>query len=137
MKRMYRAPLVICIIWRLLQKMKPISKEYRDQLVGKMQRKLQRMNDKQRSILIDATGEKDVSGWIRSLNIEQKELAGDKDSISFVDTIHVKPRQVIISHHEDELVGVEQSYGNNMENRGIIWKNSIPSYMNDSINAPV
>lgn len=94
-------------------------KEYRDQLVGKMQRKLQRMNDKQRSILIDATGEKDVSDWIRSLEHKsQKELAGDKDSISFVDTIHVNPRQVIISHHKDKLIGVEQSYGNNMENPG-------------------
>lgn len=91
-------------------------KEYRKQLVAKLQRKIQRLNDKQATELKNAIQETDLTAWARSLkNATQDKLKSQSGKISTISKFRLKPRTALISKLADEVVNVERGYGNHNE----------------------
>lgn len=91
-------------------------KEYRKQLVAKLQRKIQRLDDKQTDELKTAIQEKDLSAWARSLeNATQNKLQAESRKIKTISEFRLKPRTALISNQKDEVVSVDRGYGNNNE----------------------
>ncbi|AVO73745.1 type I restriction-modification system endonuclease [Megasphaera elsdenii DSM 20460] len=93
--------------------------EYRDQLIAKVQRKLHRLNEKERKSLETATGIKDLFQWTRLLEkSDQQAMVKEGQAIWLIDAFHRDSRKVLISHQDDMLVDVRQSYGKTGEGPG-------------------
>ncbi|WP_302681014.1 type I restriction-modification system endonuclease [uncultured Megasphaera sp.] len=93
--------------------------EYRDQLIAKVQRKLHRLNEKERKSLETATGVKDLFQWARLLEkSDQQAMVKEGQAIWLIDAFHRDSRKVLISHQDDMLVDVRQSYGKTGEGPG-------------------
>lgn len=93
--------------------------EYRDQLIAKVQRKLHRLNEKERKSLETATGVKDLFQWARLLEkSDQQAMVKEGQAIWLIDAFHRDSRKVLISHQDDVLVDVRQSYGKTGEGPG-------------------
>lgn len=91
-------------------------KEYRKQLVAKLQRKIQRLDNKQAAELKNAVQEEDLSAWARSLeSATQSKLKAESGKIRTISEFRLKPRTALISNQKDEVVNVERGYGNNNE----------------------
>lgn len=93
--------------------------EYRDQLIAKVQRKLHRLNEKERKSLETATGVKDLFQWARLLEkSDQQAMVKEGQAIWLIDAFHRDSQKVLISHQDDMLVDVRQSYGKTGEGPG-------------------
>ena len=93
--------------------------EYRDQLIAKVQRKLHRLNEKERKSLETATGVKDLFQWARLLEkSDQQAMVKEEQAIWLIDAFHRDSQKVLISHQDDMLVDVRQSYGKTGEGPG-------------------
>ena len=93
-----------------------VLKEYREQLVAKLQRKIQQLDDKQTDELKTAIQEKDLSAWARSLEkATQNKLQFESRKIKTISEFKLKPQIALISYQKDEVVSVERGYGNNNE----------------------
>lgn len=93
--------------------------EYRDQLIAKVQRKLHRLNEKERKSLETATGVKDLFQWVRLLEkSDQQAMVKEEQAIWLIDAFHRDSQKVLISHQDDMLVDVRQSYGKTGEGPG-------------------
>lgn len=91
-------------------------KEYRKQLVAKLQRKIQRLDDKQADELKSAIQENDLSAWARGLeDATQSKLQSESGKIKAISEYHLKPRIALISDKKDKVVDVERGYGNKNE----------------------
>ena len=109
--------------------------EYRDQLVAKVQRKLHRLNEKDRKSLETATGVRDLFEWARSLEKSSKEeMVKEEQAILLVDTFRGDSQKVLISHQDDKLVSVRQSYGKTGEGPGD-YLEEFNAFIQNNVNA--
>lgn len=109
--------------------------EYRDQLIAKVQRKLHRLNEKDRKSLETATGVRDLFEWARSLEKSSKEeMVKEEQAILLVDTFRGDSQKVLISHQDDKLVSVRQSYGKTGEGPGD-YLEEFNAFIQNNINA--
>ena len=91
--------------------------EYRTQLVAKVQRKLQRMDDKQKEKLAKAGQfQEDLTAWTRKLeNMPKEELFNTKNKLELVEEFRLKENKAVISNEEDKLISSEQVFGDKLE----------------------
>lgn len=109
--------------------------EYRDQLIAKVQRKLHRLNEKDRKSLETATGVRDLFEWARSLEKSSKEeMVKEEQAILLVDTFRGDSQKVLISHQDDKLVSVRQSYGKTGEGPGD-YLEEFNAFIQNNVNA--
>lgn len=109
--------------------------EYRDQLIAKVQRKLHRLNEKNRKSLETATGVRDLFEWARSLEKSSKEeMVKEEQAILLVDTFRGDSQKVLISHQDDKLVSVRQSYGKTGEGPGD-YLEEFNAFIQNNVNA--
>ena len=109
--------------------------EYRDQLIAKVQRKLHRLNEKDRKSLETATGVRDLFEWARSLEKSSKEeMVKEEQAILLVDTFRRDSQKVLISHQDDKLVSVRQSYGKTGEGPGD-YLEEFNAFIQNNVNA--
>ena len=91
-------------------------KEYQTQLVAKLQRKIQRLDETQSVELEKVLDEPDLSAWARKLTtLTQAELQDESSKIKSISEYRLKPRIALISNEKDEVTKVEQGYGNDNE----------------------
>ena len=92
-------------------------REYRTQLVAKVQRKLQRMDDKQKEKLTKAGQfEEDLTAWTRKLeNMPKEELLNTKNKLELIEEFRLKENKTVISNEEDKLISSEQVFGDKLE----------------------
>ncbi|UYX11993.1 type I restriction-modification system endonuclease [Lactobacillus delbrueckii subsp. indicus] len=92
-------------------------REYRTQLVAKVQRKLQRMDDKQKEKLAKAGQfQEDLTAWTRKLeNMPKEELLNTKNKLELVEEFRLKENKAVISNEEDKLISSEQVFGDKLE----------------------
>lgn len=109
--------------------------EYRDQLIAKVQRKLHRLNEKDRKSLETAMGVRDLFEWARSLEKSSKEeMVKEEQAILLVDTFRGDSQKVLISHQDDKLVSVRQSYGKTGEGPGD-YLEEFNAFIQNNVNA--
>lgn len=109
--------------------------EYRDQLIAKVQRKLHRLHDKDRKSLETATGTMDLFEWARSLETSSKEkLIKEGQTILLIDSFRRDSQKVFISHQDDKLVSVHQSYGKTGEEPGD-YLEEFNAFIKNNVNA--
>lgn len=109
--------------------------EYRDQLIAKVQRKLHRLNEKERKSLETATGVKDLFEWARSLEKSNKQaMVKEEQAILLIDAFRGDSRKVLISHQDDKLVSVRQSYGKTGEGPGD-YLEEFDAFIKNNVNA--
>lgn len=109
--------------------------EYRDQLIAKVQRKLHRLNEKDRKSLETATGVRDLFEWVRSLEKSSKEeMVKEEQAILLVDAFRGDSQKVLISHQDDKLVSVRQSYGKTGEGPGD-YLEEFNAFIQNNVNA--
>lgn len=90
--------------------------EYRNQLVAKIQRKIQILEDKQAAELETALNVKDLQRLARGLeSADQTKLKAESGNIRTISEYHLKPRTALISHAKDEPLADERGYGNSNE----------------------
>lgn len=91
-------------------------KEYKTQLVAKLQRKIQRLDDDQSAELENVLDEPDLAKWTRNLMTKtQAEMQDEAKNIKAISEYHLKPRVAIISDEKDEVTSVTRGYGNDNE----------------------
>ena len=109
--------------------------EYRDQLIAKVQRKLHRLNEKERKSLETATGVKDLFQWARLLEkSDQQAMVKEGQAIWLIDAFHRDSQKVLISHQDDKLVSVRQSYGKTGEGPGD-YLEEFDAFIKNNVNA--
>lgn len=109
--------------------------EYRDQLIAKVQRKLHRLNEKDRKSLETATGVRDLFEWARSLEKSNKQaMVKEEQAILLIDAFRGDSRKVLISHQDDKLVSVRQSYGKTGEGPGD-YLEEFDAFIKNNVNA--
>lgn len=109
--------------------------EYRDQLIAKVQRKLHRLNEKDRKSLETAMGVRDLFEWARSLEKSSKEeMVKEEQAILLVDAFRGDSQKVLISHQDDKLVSVRQSYGKTGEGPGD-YLEEFNAFIQNNVNA--
>lgn len=109
--------------------------EYRDQLIAKVQRKLHRLNEKERKSLETATGVKDLFQWARLLEkSDQQAMVKEGQAIWLIDAFHRDSQKVLISHQDDKLVSVRQSYGKTGEGPGD-YLEEFNAFIKNNVNA--
>ena len=109
--------------------------EYRDQLIAKVQRKLHRLNEKDRKSLETATGVKDLFEWARSLEKSNKQaMVKEEQAILLIDAFRGDSQKVLISHQDDKLVSVRQSYGKTGEGPGD-YLEEFNAFIKNNVNA--
>lgn len=109
--------------------------EYRDQLIAKVQRKLHRLKEKDRKSLETATGVRDLFEWARSLEkSSQEEMVKEEQAILLVDAFRGDSQKVLISHQDDKLVSVRQSYGKTGEGPGD-YLEEFNAFIQNNVNA--
>ena len=109
--------------------------EYRDQLIAKVQRKLHRLNEKDRKSLETATGVKDLFEWARSLEKSNKQaMVKEEQTILLIDAFRGDSQKVLISHQDDKLVSVRQSYGKTGEGPGD-YLEEFNAFIKNNVNA--
>ena len=109
--------------------------EYRDQLIATVQRKLHRLNEKDRKSLETATGVKDLFEWARSLEKSNKQaMVKEEQAILLIDAFRGDSQKVLISHQDDKLVSVRQSYGKTGEGPGD-YLEEFNAFIKNNVNA--
>ena len=109
--------------------------EYRDQLIAKVQRKLHRLNEKDRKSLETAMGVRDLFEWARSLEKSSKEeMVKEEHAILLIDAFRGDSQKVLISHQDDKLVSVRQSYGKTGEGPGD-YLEEFNAFIQNNVNA--
>lgn len=109
--------------------------EYRDQLIATVQRKLHRLNEKDRKSLETATGVRDLFEWARSLEKSNKQaMVKEEQAILLIDAFRGDSRKVLISHQDDKLVSVRQSYGKTGEGPGD-YLEEFDAFIKNNVNA--
>lgn len=109
--------------------------EYRDQLIAKVQRKLHRLNEKDRKSLETATGVRDLFEWARSLEKSNKQaMVKEEQAILLIDAFRGDSQKVLISHQDDKLVSVRQSYGKTGEGPGD-YLEEFNAFIKNNVNA--
>lgn len=109
--------------------------EYRDQLIAKVQRKLHRLNEKDRKSLETATGVKDLFKWARLLEKrDQQAMVKEEQAILLIDAFRGDSQKVLISHQDDKLVSVRQSYGKTGEGPGD-YLEEFNAFIKNNVNA--
>lgn len=109
--------------------------EYRDQLIATVQRKLHRLNEKDRKSLETATGVRDLFEWARSLEKSNKQaMVKEEQAILLIDAFRGDSRKVLISHQDDKLVSVRQSYGKTGEGPGD-YLEEFNAFIKNNVNA--
>lgn len=109
--------------------------EYRDQLIATVQRKLHRLNEKDRKSLETATGVRDLFEWARSLEKSNKQaMVKEEQAILLIDAFRGDSQKVLISHQDDKLVSVRQSYGKTGEGPGD-YLEEFNAFIKNNVNA--
>ncbi len=109
--------------------------EYRDQLIATVQRKLHRLNEKDRKSLETATGVRDLFEWARSLEKSNKQaMVKEEQAILLIDAFRGDSQKVLISHQDDKLVSVRQSYGKTGEGPGD-YLEEFDAFIKNNVNA--
>lgn len=109
--------------------------EYRDQLIATVQRKLHRLNEKDRKSLETATGIRDLFEWARSLEKSNKQaMVKEEQAILLIDAFRGDSQKVLISHQDDKLVSVRQSYGKTGEGPGD-YLEEFDAFIKNNVNA--
>ncbi|OYS46186.1 type I restriction-modification system endonuclease [Limosilactobacillus reuteri] len=89
---------------------------YRQELIGKIQRKIKLLNDEQQKIMSNITGMDDLSAWARRLKKTPRENMKEySEGIKALSDMHTRPRIAYISDKKDEKLKVERGYGNGNE----------------------
>lgn len=91
-------------------------KEYKTQLVAKLQRKIQRLGDKQSEELENVLDQTNLATWAGNLMAKSStELQDEAKNVKAIGEYHLKPRTALISNEKDEVTSVTQGYGNDNE----------------------
>ncbi|MCT8137889.1 type I restriction-modification system endonuclease [Anaerobacillus sp. CMMVII] len=85
---------------------------YRDQLVAKIQRKKQRLDEEGKQKFEELSKGKSVDDWAKDIQTYSPETAKQHNILfEYMETYRVRGEKRFISNKEDKIIGVERGYG--------------------------